>query len=220
MIYLIFKIGAYLLVAMVCGAGAGWLARNVSAVRQEDDQQRQLTELGAKLPQLQTLMRTRDDQLETLRAALKDKDQRIGALRDELGALGKVLESMEHELEQARAAKDAAAPAQEPGAEAERIAQLSAEVGRLHSQLSDARVRAAAPQPANADEGERLREELQSLEERLKLNGQEHDRMSKVLEQERRKVVELERERELQSKSLQLLHQQLDLERERAGDRG
>jgi hypothetical protein len=40
--------------------------------------------------------------------------------------------------------------------------------------------------------------------------------MSKTLEQERRKVVELECERELHSKSLQLLHQQLDMERERA----
>lgn len=217
MSYLIFKIGAYLLVAMACGAGAGWLARNVSAVRQEDDQQRQLAELGAKLPQLETLMRTRDDQLTSLRAQLKEKDQRIGRLHDEVGALGKMLESAEHELEQAKTAKDAAAPVEEPSAESQRIAELAAEVGRLHSQLSDARVRAAAPQRADADEGERLREELQSLEERLKQNGQEHDRMSQVLEQERRKVVELERERELQSKSLQLLHQQLELERERAG---
>ena len=88
MIYLIVKIGVYLLLAMVCGAGAGWLARNVGAIKKEEEQQRRLGELGDKLPQLETLMRTRDDQLKTLRAETKEKDQRIGRLRDELGALG------------------------------------------------------------------------------------------------------------------------------------
>ena len=89
MIYLIFKIGIYLLLAMLCGAGAGWLARNVSALRQDEEQQRQLHELGAELPQLQTLMRTRDEQLKALRTQIKEKDQRIGKLRDEVGALGR-----------------------------------------------------------------------------------------------------------------------------------
>ncbi len=81
-------------------------------------------------------------------------------------------------------------------------------------------MRAAAPQPRAADAGEQLWDELQSLEQRLKQKGQEHERTSKVLEQEQRRVVELERERELQNKSLQLLHQQLELERERIGDLG
>ena len=60
-----------------------------------------------------------------------------------------------------------------------------------------------------------MRSELVELESRLQHNDQESERLTKVLDQERRRVVELERERELQAKSLQLLHQQLDLERSR-----
>ena len=42
MIYLILKIGVYLLIALGCGGAAGWLLRNLSAVKLEEDQQREV----------------------------------------------------------------------------------------------------------------------------------------------------------------------------------
>ena len=57
--------------------------------------------------------------------------------------------------------------------------------------------------------------QVQELEARLRQQAQDFERLSKSLEQERRKVAELERERVLQHKSLQVLHQQIELERDR-----
>lgn len=222
MIYLIFKMALYLLIALATGAGAGWLIRNLSAVKQEEELQRAANEVKAKLPQIESLMRSRDEQLTTLRSESKDKDARIGELRNELSVQSKALKSVQGQLKEAQALRDSAQGSETLPAtpeNADRVAELMAEVGRLHSQLSDARVRAAASELTRDDgstDEEQLRGELQDLEAKLKQNRQQQDRTSQVLEQERRKVVELERERELQSKSLQLLHQQLDMERERA----
>ena len=38
MIYLILKMFVYLLLALIAGAGAGWLLRHLAASRQEDTQ--------------------------------------------------------------------------------------------------------------------------------------------------------------------------------------
>jgi hypothetical protein len=214
MIYLIFKMALYLLVALGSGAAAGWLMRNRSASEREDEWSRELDEHKSKLLQLESLMRSRDEQLQALRVEAKEKDTRIGGLRDEVGTASKALKSAEAPLEQT---EDAQARAVEGGSSAT-VAELMAEVARLRSELSDARVRAAASELTRegGTSEQQLRVELEHRERELHKNGQEHDRMSKTLEQERRKVVELECERGLQSKSLRLLHQQLDMERERA----
>ena len=76
--------------------------------------------------------------------------------------------------------------------------------------------RAAAPsqQPNHGLLENDLREELEALEKKLQEQIDDSRELSKVLDQERRRVTELERERELQNKSLNLLHQQLELARE------
>ena len=56
---------------------------------------------------------------------------------------------------------------------------------------------------------------LQNRQLETRLRGLQDD-----LERQRRSVVELERERELQNKSLQVLHQQLELERSREAANG
>ena len=89
------------------------------------------------------------------------------------------------------------------------IAELSAEITRLKAEAADA---AAAGAATNDDE---LGRQVVELELRLRQKAQEHERVQRQLEQERRKVQELERERELQNRSLQVLHQQLEVERER-----
>ena len=211
MIYLIFKMAIYLLVALGSGAAAGWLMRNRSASVTEDAWWREADEYRSKLGQLESLMRSRDEQLNALRVEVKEKDTRIGRLRDEVGTAGKALKSAETQLAQTT-------DPQPRNGEGATVSELMAEVARLRSELSDARIRLAASEQSRkgGTSEQQLRLELEQRERELHKNGQEHDRMNKILEQERRKVVELERERELQSKSLQLLHQQLDIERDRA----
>lgn len=211
MTYLIAKMALYLLAALACGGIAGWLLRNLSAVKGEEDWQRARADLEAQLRQFESLMRSRDAQLTELRSELKQKEGRIRELRASV-----------ERAPQSPAPAEKAAPGAPNAGELEaaqtRIAELSAELARLHSQLSDARVRAAAAEMSRGSGSgmeEELRGQLGALESELGHNRQEAERLQKKLEQERRKVVELERERELQSKSLQLLHEQLDLERAR-----
>ena len=61
-----------------------------------------------------------------------------------------------------------------------------------------------------------LNRSVKELEARLVRKAGELDRLEQALSREERKVRELERERELQNKSLHVLHQQLELERERS----
>jgi chromosome segregation ATPase len=140
MIYLIFKMALYLLVALGSGAAAGWLMRNRSASKWEEEWSRELDEHKSKLLQLESLMRSRDEQLQALRVEAKEKATRIGGLRDEVGTASKALKSAEAQLEQT---KDAQARDVEGGSSAT-VAELMAEVARLRSELSDARVRVAA----------------------------------------------------------------------------
>ena len=74
MIYLILNIALYLLMALICGAAAGWLARNNNALREEEELRRAVTELKDKLSQCESLLRGRDAQLNSLRAEVKAKD--------------------------------------------------------------------------------------------------------------------------------------------------
>lgn len=172
MIYLVMKMLVYLAVAMAAGFGAGWLIRNLTATRKEDELQRALGETKSRLPQLESLMRTRDEQLNNARAELKDKDARIGELRAQMDSQQKTLKERERDLKNAQA----------------RLAVLD--------ELDDGSV------------------DLQALESRLRETALDRDRLSKALEQEKRRITELERERELQNRSLLVLHQQLELARE------
>ena len=108
------------------------------------------------------------------------------------------------------------------------IRSLKQEIARLKSELESAKLEImqldamqGTPQPASGDSGEAdedLRHEMLELEARLRQKAEEHKATCKALDKERGKVVELERERELQNKSLQVLHQQLEIERERMMD--
>ena len=90
MIYLIMKMFVYLAVALLAGFGAGWLMRNLMAGKKEEEMQRTLSETKSRLPQFESLMRSRDEQMKTLRQELKDKDARIGELHEEMGMQDKV----------------------------------------------------------------------------------------------------------------------------------
>jgi len=87
------------------------------------------------------------------------------------------------------------------------IAELSAEISRLKEQIALAQAPQSAAGEAAAQTAQ-LRERLAQVEKQLALAQADPTH-------EQNQVAELERERELQNKSLQVLHQQLDLERTR-----
>ncbi len=265
MIFLILKMFVYLLLAVLAGVGAGWVLRHIAAAKQEEDMQRTLADARARVPQFESLIRSRDEQIKRLKEELKEKDVRINGLVDDVREAELAVKDKDRELKEFTArhetlsdltdeptesndsagevlmggevldvAGDSAAPAASyDGADAD----LKAEVTRLEGELREARSQAAdAMAEAAAAEaevitlkaelaraGERAGESdagdggqaVAELEARLQQKSEEHDRLARALESEQRRVTELERERELQNKSLRVLHQQLELEKER-----
>lgn len=259
MIFLILKMFVYLLLALVAGAGAGWVLRHIAAARQEEDMQRTLADARARVPQFESLIRSRDEQIKRLKEELKEKDQRINALVDDVREAELAMKDKDRELKEYTTRHETLADLTEtPEAPSERagdvlmggdvleldshdgshqvagsdaelkneIARLTAELRQAESQAADAMAEAAAAEAevitlkaalaragaaADSDDGQAVAD----LEARLKQKTEALDQLAKALESEQRRVTELERERELQNKSLRVLHQQLELEKER-----
>ena len=274
MIYLILKMLIYLLLALFAGAGAGWLLRNLAAGKREEEMQRTLADARARVPQFESLLRSRDEQIVRLKDDLTDKDVRINSLLGESREKESSLRDKDREVKQLTARNSALELTGESGAmedtsivgggaldvgqvegqvEGDRSANSSAsgtvtlmnDIACLEKDLSQsraitadgvaeaaaaeaeivtlkadlARAGSSLAQGSAQDQGNpndnSARAEVEELEARLRQKAQEYERLNKMLETEQRKVMELERERELQNKSLQVLHQQLELERER-----
>jgi hypothetical protein len=236
-IYLILKMFVYLALAVLAGFGAGWLIRNLTAAKKEEELQRTLSETKARVPQFESLMRSRDDQMKTLRQEIKDKDVRFGELHEQMGLQDRAVKEKDQELRTAQSRLASLDVDDAPmGSDAdlsnvdlsgEPSSNLSKEVERLKQQEQNLRAELQAAQLAQSSAAttevfatgstameEVLRSEVHELESRLRQRTTDHDRQQRALEQEQRKVLELERERELQNKSLQVLHQQLELARE------
>ncbi len=255
MIFLILKIFVYLLLALAAGIGAGWLLRHLAAARQEEDMQRTLADARARVPQFESLIRSRDEQIKRLKDELKEKDVRINGLVDDVREAELTLKDKDRELKDLTARHetviDTDDAATDPGAgdvllggetleiggepvtgaESElraRIGQLESELKTAQSQAADAMAEAASAEAevitlkaelaragkageASAGDGQAVAD----LEARLRQKAEEYDRLARSLESEQRRVTELERERELQNKSLRVLHQQLELAKER-----
>jgi uncharacterized small protein (DUF1192 family) len=226
MIFLITKMFVYLLLAGAIGAAGGWLFRNLQAQRSEENALRAAHDAKSKVPQLESLLRGRDEQITKLKDILQEK-------QSELSEQGQAMQDLEkkardHEREASRWQQSAQAKevlcadtldvdSDAVGEADELIAELAAEIARLKAQLAQtSAAQSVVPAQANghADAGD-LAAELESLRAQLnKVERQLKDTHSDLM-QEQNKVTELERERELQNKSLQVLHQQLELERTR-----
>ncbi|MGD8417996.1 MAG: hypothetical protein PVH91_13140 [Pseudomonadales bacterium] len=259
MIYLILKMFVYLLLALLSGAAAGWLLRHLGAAKQEEDMQRTLADARSRVPQFESLIRSRDEQISRLKDDLKDKDARINALAADVRTAENAARDKDRELKQLAAQQatlnelksaDVTAPASETlvggevldfgedaatgpaGADAalkEKVVRLERELAVAKSQAADATAEAAAAEAevitlkaelARAGTGGdttdgKADQVLAELEKRLATKTMEYERLARDLEVEQRRVAELERERALQNKSLRVLHQQLELERER-----
>ncbi len=265
MIFLILKMLVYLLLALAAGVGAGWVLRHIAAAKQEEDMQRTLADARARVPQFESLIRSRDEQIKRLKEELKDKDVRINALVDDVREAELAMKDKDRELKEFTARHETLAeltdeptdpqentsevlmggdvldvdtasssasgslPESDSGSDSElrsEITRLEHELREAKSQAADAMAEAAAAeaevitlkaQLARAGHGAENSDSqaVAELEARLKQKAEEHNRLARALESEQRRVTELERERELQNKSLRVLHQQLELEKER-----
>jgi chromosome segregation ATPase len=259
-IFLILKMFIYLLLALVAGAGAGWILRHIAASKQDEEMQGTLSDARARVPQFESLIRSRDEQINRLKEDLKEKDVRINGLLGEARDNEKELKEKLREARELAARRqtlkisegpDASAAAGDISAvdaivdgvieesstedrSAADVQPLEDQVARLEQELSDARaqaadalaeaaatgaevvaLKAALGRAGKGEGGDQDADDVRELEVRLQQKASEYDRLAAELETEKRRVVELERERELQNKSLQVLHQQLELERER-----
>ncbi len=257
MIFLILKMFVYLLLALTAGVGAGWVLRHIAAAKQEEEMQRTLADARARVPQFESLIRSRDEQIKRLKEELKEKDQRINSLADDVREAELAMKDKDRELKEYTARHETLADLSEASAaqdtdemlvssevldvesaDASRSATgadtgLNTEIARLEGELreakslaADAMAEAAAAEAevitlkaelaragAAADGGDN--QAIADVEARLKQKTDAFDQLSRAFESEQRRVTELERERELQNKSLRVLHQQLELEKER-----
>ncbi len=225
MIFLITKIFVYLLLAGGVGAAAGWLFRNLQAQRNEENALRAAHDAKSKLPQLESLLRGRDEQLTKLKEIVAEKQAELGEQAKTLRELEQNLRKQEGETrrwQRSAEAREVLTTDDFEGVENQGDAnnltsELSAEIARLKGELEQSKksagiLRQSAPQDNGAAQVEleldKLRTQISALERELSV-------ASADLVSEQHKVTELERERELQNKSLQVLHQQLELERTR-----
>ncbi len=213
MIYLAGKIFFYLLLALGLGGAAGWLWRNLQAVNREVLLERQLVESRSRMPQLETAVRSREQQLEAVRADLKAREQAL----DEQQALLAERDRLTQELNQARTALQRRP---EPAAAAADSAAGDLDLHLGHpSDLPSGSPQEPAPAAASesmeaAAERDALELELDQTRQQLAAARTELERTARALSSEQRRVEELTRERELQSLSLKALEQQLEMARE------
>ncbi len=220
MIFLILKMFIYLLLAAAIGGAAGWLIRNLQAQKSEENANRAVNDAKAKLPQLESLLRGRDEQISKLKAQLAETKSQLNEQDQEHRATEQQLKEREREV---RRLQQGAEARQMPDGEDDfdveamdqsedtnaLITELSSEIARLKAELAS---RASAVKPVDADET-LLQVEMDGLKAKLKNAERELEIAKSELSREQTKVTELERERELQNKSLQVLHQQLELAR-------
>lgn len=243
MMFLILKIFIYLAVALGMGGAAGWLLRHINAQKETEELQRNLADSRAKVPKLESLLRARDERIRTLTNAaqeqdeankgtrvqdeqvvrqLREKDMEVQRLKNKIEALeratgGEPLIDGEllHEpgtdaLQDPLSGSNAMQQSEERhDADTTLIAELHREIERLKEEVATTKIQLEVAQSDNS-----MEQEVAELTIRLRQKAEDYERLQKTLQIEQRKVTELERERELQNRSLKVLHQQLEMVRE------
>ncbi len=241
MIFLIGKMFAYLLVAMGLGAAAGWLWRHQQAAAREAEMERQLMDTRSRFPQVETALRTREQQIEGLLAEVHARDEALAeqtalvAERDRsLVELERSCAGLRQRLESLQSAAPVAATSSGDELELHPGEPESAAAATPAADAPAAPVGAAAQEPAAEsaeDPGETGRadaeareetvaaapaidDERQRLAEELEAAQRELDRARSALVAEQRRVAELTQERALQHRALAALEQQLEIVRD------
>ena len=98
MIYLVLKIFVYLLLALLMGAGAGWLLRQLSAQRESELLKRALNDAKSRIPQLESTARHRDERLRQMRDELEQRQEALDEQSRQMSELAESLRKKEREL--------------------------------------------------------------------------------------------------------------------------
>jgi len=212
-IYLVGQIFFYLAIAMIAGVVTGWLLAQSS-------RRAALVAVGNQVSQLRRDIARRDEALvmaeqRVAEYAAKAQEPKISPaladvaaqLREQCDAQAAQLGDLQIEL--ARVQQEHSADRAGEDASNNLITALHAEIARLRQELHTRNA-------VNPKQAEQLELANKELEGRLIRKLSEVDRLEQALAAEERRVRELERERELQNKSLHVLHQQLEMEREPA----
>ena len=230
MTFLIMQMFVYLLLAGLIGGGAGWLVRNLQAQKSDEAASRAVHDAKSKLPQLESLLRSRDDrnnkmkaELDDTKTQLKQREQARRELEHQLNESVREKKRLNAQLEAKSFAAAEDNLEMDSTGHDEEVTLLTQEIESLKQALASAESNAAeAQQQAQAqahaqDAGETGLGEIEreALQAQLVSADRKYTAAAKELKMEQDKVVELERERELQNKSLQVLHQQLEMERSR-----
>jgi hypothetical protein len=219
-IYLIFKMFVYLILAGGIGGAAGWLLRNLQAQQSEEKARRAVTDAKSKVPQVESLLRGRDEQVTKLKEEVRERRIENKALAEEIKAGEKKANELQREANRWRQSAetkkefsidDRSDEESEHGAD-ELIAELSGEITLLKEQLAEGE-HAAPHSQAYQERYELVSAELDASRLQTSQMEKAMDTAQTDLKRNQQTLSVLERERELQNKSLKVLHQQLDLER-------
>ncbi|MEM1436995.1 MAG: hypothetical protein AAGG11_23305 [Pseudomonadota bacterium] len=231
MIFLILKIFVYLALALLLGGAAGWLLRNFAAQQREEQAQRDLSDSRSKVPQLESQIRARDEKIRQLTREREEPPEVQGSrvqdeqLAHKLREKELEIQRLKGQLAEAQAAAADGLIAGEALIEAERsdpsdtglednvsdalLASLHKQIEQQKEELAAARI-----QLELVGTQQDYQREAEELSQRLRQRATEQERLQDAVSREQNRVRELERERELQAKSLKVLHQQLELARE------
>ncbi len=213
MIYLVSQIFFYLAIALITGVVTGWL---LAQLRRRSA----LATVGTQVSQLRRDLARREEALvaaeqRASELAVQAQEPKVSPALTEIAAQlreqcdTQAARLSDLQLELARVVQEHGAARAGEEASNNLITALHTEIARLRQELQTKS--AVNPKPAEA-----LELANKELEGRLIRKLSEVDRLEQALAAEERRVRELERERELQNKSLHVLHQQLEIEREPA----
>ncbi len=248
MIFLLLEMLVYLLLAAGIGGTAGWLLRNLRAQKAEESANRAANDAKSKLPQLESMVRSRDEQLakfknqlNDVKTELKERDRRIHQLDQDLRDQSREAKRWQQtaearqqghnsdiELLDGMSGAEVEAAGSEPlhnEPDNEESAELESRVRQLQLQLAESvaqcnTLQAQLEEQAQAggaqDNSEEsvLQIELDAARAEVTQMRRRLEEVSTALAAEQNKNTELQREQELQNKSLMVLHQQLELERQ------
>lgn len=226
MTFLILKIFLYLMLAGAIGFGAGWLLRNVQSQRSEARSRLEAQAATSKVPQLESLLKSQDDQIKSLEEVLQTHRREIhakdAALDEKARALKEKQLELKRHVENSPGTQDLAFNKTDSVAlDAVQRVDLDAddEANLLITELSREIVSLKAERKGLQEAGheqaqvEVVSTESDALQCRIADLSQALDIAQEDLERERAAVTALESERALQNRSLKLLHQQLQHER-------
>jgi len=169
-IYLIVKMIVYLLCALVLGAVAGWLWRNVQAAAREQTLERQVMDARGRLPPLEARLENAERQLAAARDVLAGRDETVRLRNREIEGLERTVLELQRRLADAQVA--APRLGEDAAVAPDRVAALEGALRAAGAELEQVRAALAAEQrrvEGLMRERDLQHASLRALEQRLKI---------------------------------------------------